>query len=40
MKIKILQKISFQEQYETPSQATIEVKISSNDNCFNVNSYL
>ena len=28
----------FQEQYETPSQATIEVKISSNDNCFNVNS--
>ena len=29
---------SFQEQYETPSQANIEVKISSNDNCFNVNS--
>ena len=28
----------FQEKYETPSQATIEVKISSNDNCFNVNS--
>ena len=28
----------FQEQYETPSQATIEVKISSNDNCFNINS--
>ena len=28
----------FQEQYETPSQANIEVKISSNDNCFNVNS--
>ena len=28
----------FQEQYETPSQATIKVKISSNDNCFNVNS--
>ena len=28
----------FQEHYETPSQANIEVEISSNDNCFNVNS--
>ena len=29
---------SFQEQYETPSRANIKVKISSNDNCFNINS--
>ena len=36
---KYLTKISnFQKMYETPSGSNIKVKISSNDNCFNINS--
>ena len=36
---KYLSEISnFQKMYETPSGSNIKVKISSNDNCFNINS--